>query len=73
MTILVIRVSRDYSVHYPYNEYKIRAKYSLQFFVVRQTDTKKIETNLKLYLDFGFSEENFKFIYLYLMFIVLNK
>ena len=31
-TILVIRVGRDYLVHYPYNEYKIRAKYSLQFF-----------------------------------------
>ena len=26
-TILVIRVGRDYLVRYPYNEYKIRAKY----------------------------------------------
>ena len=39
-TILVIRVGRDYLVHYPYNEYKIRTKYSLQFFVVSQTDIK---------------------------------
>ena len=43
-TILVIRVGMDYLVHDPYNEYKIRAKNSLQFLVVSQIDKQIVET-----------------------------